>query len=28
VRDWRETLTVLDSLRERRVRGKAVLTRT
>jgi len=28
VRDWRETLTVLDALRERRVRGKAVLTRS
>jgi NADPH2:quinone reductase len=28
VRDWKETLGVLDALRERRVRGKAVLTRT
>lgn len=28
VRDWKETLTVLDALRERRVRGKAVLIRT
>ncbi|MFH1834354.1 MAG: zinc-binding dehydrogenase, partial [bacterium] len=27
VRDWKETLTVLEALRERRVRGKAVLTR-
>jgi NADPH2:quinone reductase len=27
VRDWGETLGVLDALRERRVRGKAVLTR-
>jgi len=27
VRDWQETAGVLDALRERRVRGKAVLTR-
>ena len=26
VRDWRETREVLDDLRERRIRGKAVLT--
>ena len=28
VRDWKDTLEVLDALRERRVRGKAVLTRS
>ena len=28
VRDWKDTLGVLDALRERRVRGKAVLTRS
>ncbi len=28
VRNWKDTLEVLDALRERRVRGKAVLTRS
>ncbi|MFH0915815.1 MAG: zinc-binding dehydrogenase [bacterium] len=28
VRDWKETLAVLQALRERRVRGKAILTRS